>query len=492
MRSAGILLHISSLPGPEGIGTLGDGAKDFVDFLDRRGQSYWQVLPVGPTGFKDSPYRGFSTFRGNPYFVDLEALSLDGLIAPELLAMYGGNGPLDKVDYGQVYAGKFRALRRAFENFNVFSPEYLGFCDEEDWWLSDYAIFMSLKTQTNLPWNNWPPELRRRDPEALKKYRAENIREIKFWKFVQFEFFRQWENLKKYANVKGIKIIGDLPIYLAQDSCEVWANPSLFCLDEDLLPTKVAGVPPDAFSREGQLWGNPVYNWPVHRRDGYSWWKKRFEQSFRLFDVVRVDHFRGFESYYTIPRGSANAVEGVWEPGPGTELFNQAGLIGGDFRVIAEDLGIITPEVTKMLKECGFPGMKVLQFAFSADLENNDGRYLPHNIDENSVVYTGTHDNNTTLGWWKELLPADKNFCLEYLSLESDENIPQKLVNTAYASRAELAVIPMQDLLGLDSVARMNTPARSDGNWQWRLKKSQLTEDLEEAILRKMKVYMRE
>ena len=492
MRSSGILLHISSLDSNYGIGTFGKSAFDFIDFLKDSGQEYWQVLPLGPTGYGDSPYQSFSTFAGNPYFIDLDILAEEGLLDKENLAKYDWGKKEDQVDYGKIYGARLEVWHKAFDKFiENENPEFDKFCEDEKSWLDDYAMYMAISKQENTSWHNWESGLAKRKARAMAAYKKEHQKEITFWKFLQFKFFEQWAKVKAYANEQGIRIIGDLPIYVSDDGSDVWAHPELFDMDKDLSLRNVAGVPPDAFSADGQLWGNPVYKWRAHKKSGYQWWKDRMAAALKLYDVVRIDHFRGFEAYYSVPAGDKTAVNGKWVKGPGIELFQEAGLINtGEFNIIAEDLGVITPEVEELLKGCGYPGMKILQFAFDG-IHNPDNSYLPHNIIENSVVYPGTHDNNTTLGWWKELSEAGKEYCIEYGAWESDDDICDKIITMAFASHAKLAVVAMQDWLDLKADARMNTPSTSSNNWAWRLKKGELDDRLSERILRKTKVYAR-
>ena len=493
MRSSGILLHISSLPSPYGIGSFGKSAFEFVDFLESSGQEYWQVLPLGPTGYGDSPYQAFSTFAGNPYFIDLDTLADEGLLDRASLKDYDWFWTEDRVDYGRMYNAKFAALKVAYDNFKLNpDTEYAEFCEKESMWLDDYAMYMSINRKTGKSWHDWERGLSRRHKKALADYRKENHDDIEFWKFMQYEFFKQWRKLKGYANENGIKIIGDLPIYVSDNGSDVWANPELFDMDKDLSLRNVAGVPPDAFSEDGQLWGNPVYNWKAHKKTGYDWWSRRMKAALEMYDVVRIDHFRGFESYFSVDAKEDTARNGVWVKGPDIDLFESLGLIGGDkFNIIAEDLGVITPEVRRLLDGCGYPGMKILHFAFGVNPDNEDGEYLPHNIGENSIVYPGTHDNNTTMGWWKTEPKHNRKLCLEYGAWESDDDIADKLITMAYSTRAKLAVISMQDWLDLDESGRMNIPSTANGNWSWRMGKNDLTERLAERILRKTRVYGR-
>lgn len=493
MRSCGILLHISSLYSNYGIGTFGKAAYNFVDFLYYSNQKYWQVLPLGHTGFSNSPYQSFSTFAGNPYFIDLDILCDEGLLNKEYLNSFTWGGSSSQVDFTTLHKNRLKVWKVAYENFkNTNDKDYHYFCREEKFWLNDYAIYMSLSTETKTSWHNWDKKLMQRDVKTLNDYVSKHKDDIELWKFLQFEFFKQWYKLKHYANSKGIKIIGDLPIYVSDDSSDVWANPELFDLYKNLSVKNIAGVPPDAFSEDGQLWGNPVYKWENHKKENYNWWKKRFNSSFKMFDVIRIDHFRGFESYYSIPAGSTNAKNGKWKKGPGSDFFKYLGIVNTKkFNIIAEDLGIITPKVKKMKDECGFPGMKILQFAFNADLTSNNGEYLPHSIDENCIVYTGTHDNMTSLQWWLNEPKENKEFCMEYMGWEFDDDIPDKMISMAYMTKAELAIIPMQDWLCLGEEARMNTPSTASGNWKWRLCKNSLDKDLSERIQRKVRIYNR-
>lgn len=493
MRAAGILLHISSLPSDYGIGTFGQEAYKFVDFLKNSGIRYWQVLPLGHTGFGDSPYQSFSTFAGNPYFIDFDILIKKGFLTYDDLSRLTGYENATSVDYGKIYSDRFNILKIAFAKFKL-SPDnnFVDFCRNEAHWLNDYAIYMSIHSQTQSSWHCWGDGLKKRLPEYISAFAENNAEEIEFWKFVQYEFFTQWNALKRYANENGVKIIGDLPIYVSDDSADVWANPTLFDLDENLNAVNVAGVPPDAFSSDGQLWGNPVYKWENHKKSDYTWWKNRFDAAFKMYDVVRIDHFRGFESFYSIPAGSPTAAYGKWLPGPGIEFFRALNLTDKDnFKIIAEDLGIITPEVKKLLNDCGYAGMKILQFAFNADIYSNDGGYLPHSIPENSIVYSGTHDNLPTARWWQNESEENRKFCLEYAGWDNADNICDKIIGMAFATAAKLAIIPMQDWLSLGEESRMNCPSTKEGNWQWRMKKDDISPALAQKILRKVQIYRR-
>ena len=492
MRSSGILLHISSLDSNYGIGTFGKSAFDFVDFLKDSGQEYWQVLPLGPTGYGDSPYQAFSTFAGNPYFIDLDILVEEGLLKKAEIEALDWGTQEDKVDYSTLYNSRFVVWEKAFDRFlETENPDFEKFCEEEKAWLDDYAMYMAISRQTKTSWHNWEAGLSKRKVRAMTAYKKEHGKEITFWKFLQFKFFQQWAKVKAYANDLGIRIIGDLPIYVSDDGSDVWAHPELFDMDKNLALRNVAGVPPDAFSADGQLWGNPVYKWRAHKKSGYQWWKDRMAAALKMYDVVRIDHFRGFESFYSVPAGDETAVNGVWVKGPGIELFKEMGYMGGEeFNIIAEDLGVITPEVKAMLAKTGYPGMKILHFAFDG-IHNPDNPYLPQNITENSIVYPGTHDNNTTLGWWKELSKEGREFCIEYGAWESDDDMGDKIISLAFASKSKLAMVAMQDWLDLGPEGRMNRPSTNGGNWAWRLKKGELTDRVSERILRKTKVYNR-
>ena len=404
MRLCGILMPIFSLPSKYGIGTFGSEAKRFVDFLHKAGQSYWQILPLNPTNYGDSPYQSFSSFAGNPYFIDIETLIEEKLIDQVTADSFDFGDDYEKIDYGKLYDNRLNLLRLAFKNFEK-DADYIEFTNSNSYWLDDFSLFMALKNaNADSSWQTWEKPLRFRETEAISKAKTQYAKDIEFYKFVQYEFAKQWKDLKKYANSKGISIIGDIPIYVALDSADVWSNPKQFLLNEDLEPTLVAGVPPDAFSEDGQLWGNPIYNWELMEKDNFSWWKKYLGNALNKYDIVRIDHFRGFESYFTIPFGDKDAKNGKWKKGPDTKLFDALKKeFGEDLPIIAEDLGLLTPDVLKMLKATGFPGMKVLQFAFDSSLKSD---YLPHNFNKNCVVYTGTHDNDTIIGW---LSSADVN-----------------------------------------------------------------------------------
>lgn len=489
-RASGVLLHPTSLPGRFGIGDLGPEAWRFVDFLESTGQSLWQVLPLGPTGYGDSPYQCFSAFAGNPLLISLELLVSDGLLAESDLAEVP-DFPATQVDYGSVIDFKSRLLRRAYENFEV-SPGLPGledlrracqsFASQTAWWLDDYALFRSIKDfHGGCEWTRWDPYLRDREDEALHFFRENHRHEIGLHKFMQFIFFRQWLGIARYANERGVKIIGDIPIFVAHDSADVWAHRELYHLDEAGMPTFVAGVPPDYFSADGQLWGNPLYRWDLMAGDGYKWWIARIRATLGMVDIVRLDHFRGFEKYWAVPAGEKTARNGSWENGPEAEFFEAIRRELGALPIIAEDLGMITSEVRRLRDRFGLPGMQILQFAFSPDPGADSLK--PYSFVPNSVVYTGTHDNDTTCGWFAassgstlddEQVNAERELMLRYIGTDGSE-INWDLIRLALASVADMAIIPLQDLLGLGSEARMNKPARESGNWGWRFMAEQLT-----------------
>ena len=480
-RASGILMPISSLPSPHGIGTFGKAAYDFADFLHAAGQKYWQVLPLGPTGYGDSPYQSFSTYAGNPYFIDLDLLIEDGLLTKQEVAACDRGGDPARVDYGLLYETRFDLLAKAAARGWKKDREAVDAFERENAdWLPDYALFMALKRANGMrPWTEWPEALRLREPETLERSRAEREEDIALFVYIQFLFFRQWRELKQYINGLGIRIIGDLPIYVAPDSADVWAEPEFFQLDEENLPVRVAGVPPDYFTADGQLWGNPLYDYDAMRRDGYSWWIRRVAGAAKLFDVIRIDHFRGFASYWSVPAGEKTARNGKWVKGPGLDLVKRLTdwFCGVDF--IAEDLGYPGAEVTELLEGSGLPGMKVLQFAFDSRDESD---YLPHAYPERCVCYTGTHDNTTLAAWFDEAKPADVRKAIRYLGLNEDEGFCEGVLRGGMGSVAELFVAQMQDWLGLGAEARMNTPGKPDGNWQWRMLPRQTTKKLAKQI----------
>jgi 4-alpha-glucanotransferase len=484
-RSSGIILHPSSLPGKYGIGDLGPQAYRFVDWLSGAGCKLWQVLPLGPTGYGDSPYQCFSAFAGNPYLISPEFLLRDGLLIDSDLAdMPDFNA--SKVDFGRFIPWKLSLLTRAFDrfkaNFESLRGEYEYFCAENASWLDDYALFMSLKEANGGgSWNGWPEPLKRRDAEALDEARKSLADSVQRFTFYQFLFYRQWRDVRSYANHKGIQIIGDIPIFVAFDSADVWANPELFFLDEDRNMTVVAGVPPDLFSATGQLWGNPLYRWDVHKAGGYAWWIERIKSNLRAFDILRLDHFRGFAGYYEIPASHATAEHGRWVPGPGSDLFRvidsklSDGVSTGEIKlpVIAEDLGLITQDVIDLLNEFQLPGMKVLQFGFSGP----DNPFLPHNYPANCVAYTGTHDNDTALGWLATASQHEKDFALRYLHTNGSD-FAWDLIRSVWSSVAVFAITPMQDVLRVGGEGRMNYPSRLGGNWEWRMSEDAMNDSL--------------
>jgi len=485
-RASGILLSITSLPSRYGIGCFSKSAYDFVDWLKEAGQSYWQILPLGPTSWGDSPYQSFSTFAGNPYFISLEALVEEGVLTEKECdsAVFSENET--EVDYLKIYENRYPLLRKAYERSNISqNPDYQRFMQENQWWLSDYALFMAVKDRFDgRPWMEWAEDIRLRWSNAMDYYRRELYYDIEFQQYLQFKFYEQWNKLKAYANGQGIQLIGDIPIYVAMDSSDAWANPHLFQLDRNNTPLAVAGCPPDGFSATGQLWGNPLYNWEFHKQTGYQWWISRLSHCFQLYDVVRIDHFRGFDEYYSIPYGEETAMNGHWEKGPGIDLFRHVEWALGWKQVIAEDLGYVTDSVRELVRDSGFPGMKVLEFAFDSRDSGCANDYLPHNYSENSVAYTGTHDNETIVGWLSSITKEEKTAVRKYLC---DEHTPQKwlyksLIGLVMRSRAALAIIPMQDWLGLDNKSRMNQPSTVGINWKWRMVEGQLTKELQDEI----------
>lgn len=488
MRKSGILLHISSLPSRYGIGKMGDEAYRFVDFLEECQTGLWQILPLSPTSYGDSPYQSFSAFAGNPYFIDFELLEEEGLLEKSDYEDIKWETAPDKVDYEFLYNNVYKVLRKAFSRFTV-SPEYRLFEFISRDWLDDYALFMSLKFRFNgNAWYKWPEDLAMFRKPAVDKARDELKEEIKFQKFIQFCFRKQWMKLKEYANEKGISIIGDIPIYVSHDSVEVWTMPELFALDESKKPTAVAGCPPDCFSPTGQLWGNPLYDWEYHKKTDYKWWIKRIKNASEIYDIIRIDHFRGFESYYSIPYGNETAEVGIWQKGPNAALFRKAEEELGSLNIIAENLGFITPEVQKMLDEVGYPGMKVVEFGFS-DSEND---YLPHNFtDTNSYSYTGTHDNDTLVGWYKSLDEESLDFCREYLNTGRDRDIPDAMLRLVWSGVSDAAVAQFQDFTSEDTDCRMNIPSTLSGNWTYRARKKDFTKELKEKILRLNTLYNR-
>ncbi|MEE1087256.1 MAG: 4-alpha-glucanotransferase [Schaedlerella sp.] len=485
-RTAGVLLPITSLPSKYGVGCFSKSAYDFVDWLKKAGQCYWQILPLVPTSYGDSPYQSFSTYAGNPYFIDLEKLIDEGVLTKEECdSVDFGDNPGD-VDYKKLYDGRYKLLRMAYERSNISqNSEYNHFIWENAWWLNDYALFMAVKERfEGKPWTEWAEDIRLRYGYAMDYYCRELYFDIEFHKFMQFHFYRQWMDLKQYANKNGVNIIGDIPIYVAMDSADAWANPELFQLDENNIPIKVAGCPPDGFSATGQLWGNPLYRWDYHRATGFEWWMNRLRYCFRMYDVVRIDHFRGFDEYYTIPYGETSAINGQWEKGPGIELFWKMWEVLGPQKVIAEDLGYVTDTVRQLVKDTGFPGMKVMEFAFDSRDSGSANDYLPHNYCENCVAYTGTHDNETLTGWFQNITDEERKMARNYLNdnVTADDQIYWTFVCEIMKTHAHMCIIPIQDYLGYDNNCRMNKPSTVGINWKWRITEEELSEDLQEKI----------
>lgn len=492
MRASGILMHISSLPSNYGIGTMGDEAYKFVDFLAAAKQTYWQMLPICPTSYGDSPYQSFSTHAGNPYFIDLDMLAEDGLLEESDYKDIDWGADEQRTDYEKIYKNRFKVLKIAYNNFKKLNRlSFDLFLEKNEMWISNYALFMSIKDEYNgKPWLEWDEGLKRRDPHELWLFKESHKDEVEFWEFLQFKFFEQWLKLKEYANNRGIQIIGDIPIYVALDSAAVWVYPDLFELDSDLKPKTVAGCPPDAFSETGQLWGNPIYNWQRHRETDYNWWIDRLRTAAELYDIVRIDHFRGFDEYYAIPYGDATAENGEWKKGPGIEFFRFIEAHLGKLPIIAEDLGFLTPSVLQMLSESGFPGMKVLEFAFDPREESN---YLPYIYDRNCAVYIGTHDNATIKGWIDEIDEDTYVFSKKFINCKTDDvsEFIWDFIITAFACVGDTLIIQMQDYLELGNFARMNTPSTPSGNWQWRMAKGACTPELAKRIAEVTRTYGR-
>lgn len=493
-RSSGILLHPTSLPGRFGIGDLGLEAYRFIDFLADSKQQYWQILPLGPTGVGNSPYMSFAAMAGNPLLISPEKLRDEGFLNHEDLEGLPEFSP-DKVDYELAAKTKIPLLQKACENFKTRTSEFqqkefTGFCESKAYWLDDYALFMTfLNMHEGASWHTWEPELAKRDLATLDRLGRQLNAEIIFHKFVQYEFFRQWSDLKRYANMRGIQIIGDIPIYVAHNSADVWANPQFFYLDEETgEPDKMAGVPPDYFSETGQLWGNPVYHWEELQKQDFKWWVQRFQSMLDYTDITRIDHFRGFESYWSVPKGEETALNGEWVLAPGDALFEVLKDKLGKLPIIAEDLGIITPEVEALRDKFAFPGMKIVHFAFGGDAGNP---YLPFNFQRNCIAYTGTHDNDTTVGWFDKLSEGERNHVLGYLGCTSSDGIQWDLIRLVFSSVADVAIVPLQDILGLGSEARMNTPGVGEGNWEWRYRSEALTHKDRELLKSLTEIYGR-
>jgi len=490
MRKAGVLLPISCIPSKYGIGAFSKEAVSVVDFLKKSGQKLWQILPLGPTSYGDSPYQSFSCFAGNPYFIDLEKLIEKGWITAADCEASGYGKDLVYIDYEKLYLGRFKVLKKAFEASKIEKNEdFQKFCLENSDWLDNYSLFMAIKNaHKDVCWVEWPEELKLRKTKAIERAKKDYKEDILFHKFMQYEFFVQWMELKAYANASGIKIVGDIPIYAALDSSDVWAQPELFQLDKSGQPKRVAGCPPDAFSDDGQLWGNPLYTWDYHKKNGYKWWMRRFKKVFSLYDIVRIDHFRAFDEYFSIPFGDPTARNGEWVAGPGIELFEIMKKELGKKEVIAEDLGFLTPSVLKLVKKTGFPGMKVLLFAFNP---SEPSAYLPQNHVKNCIVYTGTHDNDTIEGWICSASKAEVRFAKKYLGVKSNKNLREAIMRAGLSSVADTFIAPIQDYLGLDNAARINRPSTLGGNWVWRLTPEQLSDQLAEEMASLAKLYDR-
>ena len=489
MRKSGILLPVSGIPSPYGIGTFSKEAYEFVDFLEKAGQKIWQILPLGPTGYGDSPYQSFSTFAGNPYYIDLNEFIEKGYLTKKECERYD-YGAEEYVEYDRIFESRFALLRKAYEKSHIKEdPNFREFICDNAFWLEDYALYMAIKdSKKGIAWNEWEEDIRLQKKSAMEHYQKKLADDITFYQFQQYFFSKQWRALKSYANEKGIEIVGDIPIYVAFDSADTWANPELFQLDENCTPIAVAGCPPDAFCATGQLWGNPLYRWEYHKKTGYSWWMERIGYCYKLYDVIRIDHFRGFDAYYAIPYGDKTAEFGHWEEGPGYDFFLTLKQNLGKCKVIAEDLGFLTKSVLQLVKKTGYPGMKVLQFAFDSREESD---YLPHNYPRNCVVYTGTHDNDTTSHWYTSLNRHDRGFVNRYLDMKSSGHICEKMIRAALGSVADTSIIPLQDYLELGAEARINTPSTLGFNWKWRLQKNQLDNKLAERIRKLTRLYGR-
>ncbi|GKX67249.1 4-alpha-glucanotransferase [Inconstantimicrobium mannanitabidum] len=491
-RGSGILMHIASLPGKYGIGTFGKEAYNFADFLKKSGQKYWQILPLGQTSYGDSPYQSFSAFAGNPYFIDFDILEQEGLLNKADYENINWGDNTEKINYSLLFVEKYKVLRKAFKNFKgKEDSEIEKFKEEQSLWLEDYSLYMAIKNHFGMKsWQQWDEDIKFRHSDSVKRYTKELNEEIEFWIFLQYHFFKQWQALKAYVNKQGIEIIGDIPIYVAEDSADCWANPKAFMFDPDTLkPTKVSGCPPDSFAITGQLWGNPIYNWEYHEETEYSWWIDRMRESLKIYDVLRIDHFRGFESYWSVPAEDKTAENGEWVKGPGIKLFDAIKEELGELNIIAEDLGFMTDEVIAFRKATGFPGMKVLQFGFGGP----DSSYLPHNFEDRKwVVYTGTHDNDTFRGWYEKTgSKQETNFARKYLYLNKKEGYNWGFIRGVWSSIGDTAIALMQDFLNLGNEARINVPSTLGNNWTWRLKEGLLTDKLAEKIYYITKTYGR-
>ncbi|WP_294154218.1 4-alpha-glucanotransferase [uncultured Clostridium sp.] len=490
-RNSGIIMHIASLPGKYGIGTFGKEAYEFADFLRESGQRYWQILPLGPTSYGDSPYQSFSAFAGNPYFIDFDILHEKGLLKREDYTDVNFGENDEEIDYAIIFNEKMKVLRKAFINFNVNDDSVKKFKNDNAFWLNDYSLYMSVKQKFDLrSWQEWDDDIRLRKPEALERYKKELSDEIEFWNFIQYEFFNEWNELKSYVNNSGIEIIGDMPIYVSEDSADVWSNPEAFLIDKETLkPLKVAGCPPDIFSETGQLWGNPIYDWGYMEKTEYKWWISRVKESLKIYDWLRIDHFKGFESYYSIPYGEFTAKNGKWVKGPGMKIFDAIRKELGEVNIIAEDLGTLTEDTIKLRDDNKFPGMKILSFAFDSD---SDNAFLPHNYEKNFIAYTGTHDNDTVRGWFEKTAPKEQvEKAIKYLNLDEEEGYNWGFIRGIWSSVANVSIAQMQDFLNLGNEARTNMPSTLGGNWKWRAKKDAFTDELAKRIYDMTELYGR-
>lgn len=491
-RGAGILLSITSLSSPYGIGTLGEAAYKFVDLLVDLRQKYWQVLPLGPTSFGDSPYQSFSAFAGNPYLIDLDILVKEELLTIAEIKSFNWENDRRDIDYATLFENRFQVLQMAYARFKEKDKkeEYISFEEVNSFWLDDYSFFMALKTFSgSKEWMQWDEKLKNRDEKTLEEYRKKLSDEIGFWKFCQYKFFEQWGKLKKYANTRGIQIIGDIPLYVAQDSADVWAGRDLFLLKEDCTPSVVAGCPPDAFSDDGQRWGNPIYDWEYMEKDDFAWWKQRMRANAAMYDVIRIDHFVGVVRYYSIPALEMTAKGGKWNKGPGKKLTDAIESVIGQSKIIAEDLGAVVPSVRKLMAKTGWPGMKILLFAFDGNTANE---HLPHNYqDSNCIVYAGTHDNDTVVGYFRDKTEYELAYLYEYLNISSKEELPDAFIRLAYSSIADVVIMQMQDILKLGNEARMNLPSTVGTNWRWRVGEDTLTEERRAWIRTMATIYRR-
>lgn len=488
-RLAGILLPVSSLPSPYGIGSLGKAAFDFIDFLKEAGQSYWQVLPIGPTGFGDSPYQSFSAFAGNPYFIDIDILKIQGLLSDTQVEKSDSHNINGFINYEKLFYNRFLLLKEAFCKFDINQTGFAEFCEAENTWLDDYALYMALKEYfAHKDFQSWPDAIRLREQEAVSHFKTLLAAEIKFWQFCQFEFFKQWASLKCYANKNDISLIGDIPIYVSGDGADIWANMNLFQMDENGHPLYIAGVPPDYFSVTGQRWGNPLYDWQAMEQTDFDWWKRRISSCSKLFDVIRIDHFIGIARYYAISPECKTAIGGQWRKGPGEKLINAINTAVGSARIIAEDLGVLHPSVKDLLEKSGYPGMKVLLFAADG---NDDNPHIPFKYEKNTTVYVGTHDNDTVAGFCKRQKTKDLVYLMDYFCANNKKQLPLALIKGAFASVADTAIVQLQDWIELDNSARMNVPSTIGKNWVWRVSPSLLTPELALKIKSITELYAR-